>query len=203
MNIDYYDILGLDKTATKEDIKNAYRTLSKKYHPDVNTAGNATTFFRMVDEAYQTLYNDDSRQAYDSSLQSSVPQYTYEDDSPCPSTEDGNDAKADIYPFRRKRVLVVVLLVLAKIVLFPFFVLLAFLGKVFLLLGSLVAVIGWFGFGVGVIACVIFLFQKAEWTVVGAIVLVTFLSFLVANIPVVIIVGIETAKDSLRDFIFS
>lgn len=37
----YYDILGLTKDATQEDIKNAYRELAKRYHPDVNTAGTA------------------------------------------------------------------------------------------------------------------------------------------------------------------
>ena len=210
MNIDYYDILGLDKTATKDDVKNAYRALSKKYHPDVNTAGNAAVFFHMVDEAYQTLYNDDSRQSYDHSYQSydhsyqpSTPQHTHADAHPDSSTKDGNDVWANIRPLRRKTTLGSILRVLARIALFPIYVLLAFFSKVFFLLGGLVTVIAWIGFSACVIACVISLFLKAEWTQVGAIALGAFLSYIFANVPAIIVAGIETATDSLRDFVFS
>ena len=52
---DYYEILGLKKGATQEEIKAAYRKLSKKYHPDVNDAANASVVFRLINEAYNAL----------------------------------------------------------------------------------------------------------------------------------------------------
>lgn len=55
--MDSYEILGISKSATKEEIKHAYRQLSKRYHPDVNDAPNAATFFRLINEAYQELIN--------------------------------------------------------------------------------------------------------------------------------------------------
>lgn len=61
----YYEILGIEKNATQEQIKKAYRTLAKKYHPDVNDAPNASAFFRLIQEAYETLSNNQRRNEYD------------------------------------------------------------------------------------------------------------------------------------------
>lgn len=52
---DYYEILGLKKGASQDEIKAAYRKLSKKYHPDVNDAANASVVFRLINEAYNAL----------------------------------------------------------------------------------------------------------------------------------------------------
>jgi molecular chaperone DnaJ len=60
---DYYKILGVDKKSTKEDIKKAYRKLSKKYHPDVNPNGEEE--FKNISEAYETLIDDNKRKEYD------------------------------------------------------------------------------------------------------------------------------------------
>ena len=49
---DYYEVLGLDKSASSEDIKRAYRKLAKKYHPDVSTEKDAEAKFKEVQEAY-------------------------------------------------------------------------------------------------------------------------------------------------------
>jgi len=63
---DYYEVLGLGKNASKEDIKKAYRKLARQYHPDVNKDDpQATEKFREVKEAYETLNNDQKRTQYD------------------------------------------------------------------------------------------------------------------------------------------
>ncbi|KAL1967862.1 hypothetical protein VTN77DRAFT_2551 [Rasamsonia byssochlamydoides] len=63
---DYYKILGLDKSASERDIKRAYRTLSKKYHPDKNP-GDETAQKKFVDiaEAYEVLSTPSTRKIYD------------------------------------------------------------------------------------------------------------------------------------------
>ncbi len=63
---DYYEILGLTRTATEKEIKAAYRKLAKKYHPDVNKAADASEKFKDVNEAYEVLSDPQKRQRYDS-----------------------------------------------------------------------------------------------------------------------------------------
>jgi len=62
---DYYEILGLSKDASKEEIKKAYRKLARKYHPDVNKEADAQDKFKEAKEAYETLSSDQKRQQYD------------------------------------------------------------------------------------------------------------------------------------------
>lgn len=61
----YYDILGVEKNATKEDVKKAYKKLAKKYHPDLNKEADAEAKFKEVSEAYQVLSDEQKRAAYD------------------------------------------------------------------------------------------------------------------------------------------
>lgn len=62
---DYYKILGLSRNATKKEIKSKFKTLSKKFHPDVSKEPDAETKFRDVSEAYDVLIDDDKRKLYD------------------------------------------------------------------------------------------------------------------------------------------
>jgi len=63
---DYYETLGLSKSASDEDIKKAYRNLAKRYHPDANPGDkNAETKFKEVGEAYGVLSDAEKRAAYD------------------------------------------------------------------------------------------------------------------------------------------
>ncbi|MEF8879244.1 MAG: molecular chaperone DnaJ [Candidatus Thermoplasmatota archaeon] len=62
---DYYDILGVDKDASKSEIKKAYRKLALKYHPDKNPSDEAEEKFKEISEAYAVLSDDEKRRRYD------------------------------------------------------------------------------------------------------------------------------------------
>ena len=62
---DYYEILGVDKTADEKEIKKAYRNLARKYHPDVCEDDDAEEKFKEVSEAYAVLSDSEKRQRYD------------------------------------------------------------------------------------------------------------------------------------------
>lgn len=62
---DYYEVLGVDKGASKEEIKKAYRKLAREYHPDVNKADDAEAKFKEVKESYEVLSNDQKKAQYD------------------------------------------------------------------------------------------------------------------------------------------
>lgn len=63
---DYYEVLGVSKTASESELKSAYRKLAKKYHPDVNPGDKeAEAKFKEATEAYSVLSDADKRRQYD------------------------------------------------------------------------------------------------------------------------------------------
>lgn len=62
---DYYEVLGVDRSASKEDLKRAYRRMARKFHPDVNKDSGSDERFKEINEAYEVLSNDSTRATYD------------------------------------------------------------------------------------------------------------------------------------------
>ena len=63
---DYYNILGVDRNSSADEIKKSYRKLSKQYHPDVNPQGEEK--FKEIAEAYDILGDENKRNKYDDEL---------------------------------------------------------------------------------------------------------------------------------------
>ena len=79
-NKDYYEILGIGRNATKEEIKSTYRKLALKYHPDRNKSPDAEEKFKEISEAYAILSDDEKRRTYDMYGQAGIgDRYTAED----------------------------------------------------------------------------------------------------------------------------
>ena len=77
---DYYEVLGVDRTATRDQIKHAYRQLALQYHPDKNPGPDAAAKFRELAEAYAVLSDDTKRKEYDTTGHAGVSERWSPDD---------------------------------------------------------------------------------------------------------------------------
>lgn len=66
--VDFYELLGVKKDASKQEIKTAYREMAKKYHPDINKDPDASKIIVSLNEAKEILLDDDKRKEYDALL---------------------------------------------------------------------------------------------------------------------------------------
>ena len=66
--VDFYELLGIKRQATKEEIKKAYHSMVKKYHPDINKSKEANKVIISLNEAKEILLNDEKRKEYDKLL---------------------------------------------------------------------------------------------------------------------------------------
>lgn len=76
---DYYEVLGVDKTADEKEIKKAYRKLAMKYHPDVSEEEGSEEKFKEISEAYAVLSDEEKRQRYDKFGHAGMDGFTAED----------------------------------------------------------------------------------------------------------------------------
>lgn len=99
MDITYYDVLGVDRDASQEDIKKAYRRGVRDSHPDTGSAANAH-LFRLISDAYNALRTPEARAQYDATLDRQEASSSYQEyEEPTPSWSDHGYAEHEQYMY--------------------------------------------------------------------------------------------------------
>ena len=155
---DLYKLLGVEKTATQDEIKKAYRKCAMKYHPDANETNNADFLFSMINEAYSILSDPQKRKEYDHGLLHTT--------GSTDKTDEDDAAYEEPMPKHKVRMpnpLFTVLRVLLKIILLPVrLVIFIFTGAMGFILGS--AIVNFVFYIVSGLLFILFLFSI--WSVV-------------------------------------
>lgn len=224
--MNYYEILGVEKNASADEIKKAYRQLVKKYHPDVNSAANANTFFNLIQDAYRVLSdeklkrdydiknnyvreeNNNNKANYESKVNSNKANYNNSKDYGFGeelSEEEINEMIRQQYGDRS--IFTKILIVLLKILLAIFIPIISFFEHISTI-------------GVGVIALVskgimivfiggtimgLFEVHKGQadgWTTVIMSIIVAFVAFCIPYIIIMIPVVLGLLKDKISSFVF-
>lgn len=221
MEINYYEILGLEKTATKEEIKIAYRSLAKTYHPDVNSASNAAVFFRQVKEAFDVLYDDEQRRNYDMRGNQEQRREYYEE-PPKPEPESSYeyyypDKTASTYEpeqVMKKRPLIIrMVLGFFKLIIKGVLFIVLRIIILFCFLGEFIVPIAHFlGYGIAILSVVLIVFMLKimgfeslkdweAWVVLGALIVCGIIGLVFPPILEKLICTLEEWEDSLDYFI--
>ena len=217
--MNYYDILGVEKSATQEEIKQAYRSLVKKYHPDVNKAGNANTFFNLIQEAYNILSNDKSRKDYDltnnnyETTKNYSTNYNYngKDDSWF-DNQTVSDEETKEY-FRRENnqesILTKILIILLKIILIVLIPILSFTKHVTIWISGVILFITRIIMGLFLLITLKDIYEKFSggttvggWKDIIGSVIIAFIAYCFPYIVMMIPVGLELLRDKIKDFVF-
>ena len=127
----HYEALGIEENATQEQIRAAYRTLVKKYHPDVNDAANANAFFRLIQEAYEILGDPQKRNEYDNSesVSKKYDDYTYDNKENNSSYNDNYTYEAQT-PRSHSNIALSIVLIPVKIIALTLIPIVAFLCQI-------------------------------------------------------------------------
>ncbi|MBU3075515.1 J domain-containing protein [Clostridium estertheticum] len=217
--MNYYDILGVEKSATQEEIKQAYRSLVKKYHPDVNTAGNANTFFILIQEAYNSLSNEKSRKNYDLTNNNCETNNTYssnyndnkKDDSWF-NTQTVSDEEIKEYIRREKSqrsIFTKILRILLKIIFVVLIPIISFTKHVSMWISGVILFISRIIMGLFILIVLKDIYDNfTGGTIIGGwkgtigSIIVAFVAYCLPYIVMMIPVGLELLRDKIQEFIF-
>jgi len=203
----HYEVLGIEKDATQEQIKAAYHTLAKKYHPDVNDAANANAFFRLIQEAYETLNDPQKRSSYDSPKSGPSEYVNYQKDD-----DDDNNSYHDGYTYEvstekpKRNIILFILLIPVKIVALILIPIVAFLSQIFTWITAAIVLISRLYMGICILGIVVLLFQnmafqyKVTTIIVGLI--SAFVGYCLPYIVAVAPVALTLVKGYLKKFVF-
>jgi cation transport ATPase len=204
-SMDYYTVLGLERTATQQEIKSAYRKLASKYHPDVNDAANATAFFQLINEAYQTLYDLDKRKGYDSDVGGVKQETPPPTEQPKPNNQ-ANPQKSD-FKFVRVNVTTVkktgmfILLIPLKVLATLLLLLVMFLHSVTTILAAIATLVGGLILLLGVICGIIsFITSGISLNILYSL-LIAFIGFLVSLVSEYLPTIFEYLAVAIKKFI--